>query len=60
MILTRNSRMQQPLASPTKELYFPNMKHLKIVVIFTLSIFFKKCENNEKIISFAQIFWLVI
>ncbi len=45
--------MQQPLALVSKQLYFPNMKCLKIVVIFTLSIFLqKKCENNEKIMSF--------
>ncbi len=49
----RNTCMQQPLALVSKQLYFPNMKYLKIVVIFTLSIFLqKKCENNEKIMSF--------
>jgi hypothetical protein len=30
----RSTCMQQPLALLTKELYFPNMKYLKIVVIF--------------------------
>ena len=44
---TRNTCMQKPLALPTQELYFPNMKHLKIVVIFTNSILFQKCKNNE-------------
>ena len=45
--------MQQPLALVSKQPYFPNMKYFKIVVIFTLSIFLqKKCENNEKIMSF--------
>ncbi len=50
---TRNTCMQQHLALVSKQPYFPNMKYLKIVVIFTLSIFLqKKCENNEKIMSF--------
>ena len=44
--------MQQPLALASKELYFPHMKYFEIVFIFTLSIFFKKCENNENVISF--------
>ena len=45
--------MQQPLALVSKELYFPNMKYLEIVVIFT---FLQKCENNEKILQLEQIF----
>ncbi len=37
-----------PLALPTQELYFPNMEHLKIVVIFTVHFhIFQKCENNK-------------
>ena len=48
-VYTRNTCMQQPLALVSKQLYFPNMKYLKIVVIFTLSIFLQK---NEKIMSF--------
>ena len=39
--------MQQPLALVSKEIYFWNMKYLKIVVIFTLSIL-----EKMKIISF--------
>ena len=42
IIYTRNTRMQQPLALVSKQLYFPNMKYLKIVVTFTLSIFLQK------------------
>ena len=45
----RNTCMQQPLALVSKQPYFPNMKYLKIVVIFTLSIFLQK---NVKIMSF--------
>ena len=45
---TRNTCMQQPLALVSKQLYFPNMKYLKIVVIFTLSIFLQK---NVKIMK---------
>ena len=45
---TRNTCMQQPLALVSKQPYFPNMKYLKIVVIFTLSIF---CKKNVKIMK---------
>ena len=45
---TRNTCMQQPLALVSKQPYFPNMKYLKIVVIFTLSIFLQK---NVKIMK---------
>ena len=45
---TRNTCMQQPLAFVSKQPYFPNMKYLKIVVIFTLSIFLQK---NVKIMK---------
>ncbi len=46
---TRNTCMQQPLALLSKQLYLPNMKCLKIVVIFTLLIFLQKNERVEKI-----------
>ncbi len=48
IFLTRNTCMQQPLALVSKQPYFPNMKYLKIVVIFTLSIFLQK---NVKIMK---------
>ena len=45
--------MQQPLALVSKQLYFPNMKYLTIVVIFTLSIFLQKnVKIMKKIMSF--------
>ncbi len=46
--LTRNTCMQQSLALVSKQPYFPNIKYLKIVVIFTLSIFLQK---NVKIMK---------
>ena len=52
IIITRNTCMQQPLALVSKQLYFPNMKYLKIVIFYPFDIFAKKCENNEKIMSF--------
>ncbi len=48
LLYTRNTCMQQPLALVSKQLYFPNMKYLKIVVILTLSIFLQK---NVKIMK---------
>ena len=55
---TRNTCMQQPLALIgiqrtifSEHEVFP-VYDFEIVFIFTLSIFFKKCENNESIISF--------
>ncbi len=55
---TRNTCMQQPLALigiqgtifSKHEVFW--VYDFEIVFIFTLSIFFKKCENNESIISF--------
>ena len=55
---TRNTCMQQPLALigiqgtifSVHEVF--RVHDFEIVFIFTLSIFFKKCENNESIISF--------
>ena len=50
-INTRNTCMQQPLALFSEHEVFRDYD-FEIVFIFTLSIFFKKCENNESIISF--------
>ena len=49
--------MQQPLALGVQGTIFSEHEvfqvyDFEIVFIFTLSIFFKKCENNESIISF--------
>ncbi len=50
--------MQQPLAligiqgTIFSEHEVFRVYDFEIVLIFTLSIFFKKCENNESIISF--------
>ena len=41
--------MQQPLALVSEKSYFLNMKYLKIVVIFTLSIFLQNI--NVKIMK---------
>ena len=55
---TRNTCMQQPLAligiqgTIFSEHEVFRVHDFEIVFIFTLSIFFKKCENNESIISF--------
>ncbi len=55
---TRNTCMQQPLAligiqgTTFSEHEVFRDYDFEIVFIFTLSIFFKKCENNESIISF--------
>ncbi len=55
---TRNTCMQQPLAliaiqgTIFSEHEVFRVYDFEIVFIFTLSIFFKKCENNESIISF--------
>ncbi len=57
---TRNTCMQQPLALigiqgtifSEHEVFRVYDFDFEIVFIFTLSIFFKKCENNESIISF--------
>ena len=57
-MLTRNTCMQQPLAligiqrTIFSEYEVFRVYDFEIVFIFTLSIFFKKCENNESIISF--------
>ncbi len=57
-IKTRNTCMQQPLAligiqgTIFSEHEVFRVHDFEIVFIFTLSIFFKKCENNESIISF--------
>ncbi len=56
--VTRNTCMQQPLAliaiqgTIFSEHEVFRVYDFDIVFIFTLSIFFKKCENNESIISF--------
>ena len=56
--LTRNTCMQQPLAligiqgTIFSEHEVFRVHDFEIVFIFTLSILFKKCENNESIISF--------
>ncbi len=55
---TRNTCMQQPLAligiqgTIFSEHEVFRVYDFEIVFIFTLSIFFKKCENNESIINF--------
>ena len=55
---TRNTCMQEPLAlfgiqgTIFSEHEVFRVYDFEIVFIFTLSIFFKKCENNESIISF--------
>ncbi len=59
VLITRNTCMQQPLALigiqgtifSEHEVQF-RVYDFEIVFIFTLSIFFKKYENNESIISF--------
>ncbi len=57
-IETRNTCMQQPLAligiqgTIFSEHEVFRVYDLEIVFIFTLSIFFKKRENNESIMSF--------
>ncbi len=60
LFCTRNTCMQQPLALigiqgtifSEHEVFRVYDFDFEIVFIFTLSIFFKKCENNESIISF--------
>ncbi len=58
IINTRNTCMQQPLAligiqgTIFSEHEVFRVYDFEIVFIFTLSIFFKKCENNESIVSF--------
>ena len=58
VLITRNTCMQQPLAligiqgTIFSEHEVFRVYDFEIVFIFTLSIFFKKCENNESIISF--------
>ncbi len=58
IVVTRNTCMQQPLAligiqgTIFSEHEVFRVHDFEIVFIFTLSIFFKKCENNESIISF--------
>ncbi len=44
--------MQQPLALPTQELYFPSMKHLKIVVILKNVVI---CKSEKMWHFFVQI-----
>ena len=58
IVKTRNTCMQQPLAligiegTIFSEHEVFQVYDFELVFIFTLSIFFKKCENNESIISF--------
>ncbi len=54
--------MQQPLALLTKELYFPNMKYFKELVLsfFTLSTFLKYINEELSVLITKYTIWISV